>query len=164
MTFTVTHPRAEDADAIADLHVSTWREAYGVLLGEDFFTEQHLQMRREMWQRILGNPREGLSVRVATIDGEIVGFALAGPGVAAEGNYAPRERQLYAIYVAAAHYGTGIGQALLDEILGTEPAMLWVAKQNARAIAFYRRNGFEFDGAEQIDPGAPRITDARMIR
>ena len=37
-------------------------------------------------------------------------------------------------------------------------------KENPRAIAFYRRNGFELDGAEQIDPGAPLITDARMAR
>ncbi|MEP7765155.1 hypothetical protein [Sanguibacter sp. 25GB23B1] len=43
-------------------------------------------------------------------------------------------------------------------------AMLWVAKQNPRAVAFYRRNRFELDGAEQIDPGAPMITDARMVR
>lgn len=40
----------------------------------------------------------------------------------------------------------------------------WVAKENPRAIAFYRRNGFELDGAEQTDPGAPSITDARMVR
>jgi ribosomal protein S18 acetylase RimI-like enzyme len=57
-----------------------------------------------------------------------------------------------------------VGQALLDATLGTDPAMLWVAKENPRAIAFYRRNGFRFDGAEQIDPHAPRITDARMVR
>ncbi|MCB5275771.1 hypothetical protein BJG92_03324 [Arthrobacter sp. SO5] len=41
--------------------------------------------------------------------------------------------------------------------------MLWVAKDNPRAVAFYRRNGFEFDGAEQTDP-APKIVDARMVR
>lgn len=42
--------------------------------------------------------------------------------------------------------------------------MLWVAKDNPRAVAFYRRNGFDFDGVEQRDPGAPKITDARMVR
>ena len=35
---------------------------------------------------------------------------------------------------------------------------------NPRAAAFYLRNAFEFDGGEQIDPGAPKIIDARMVR
>lgn len=42
--------------------------------------------------------------------------------------------------------------------------MLWVAKDNPRAVAFYLRNGFNFDGTEQTDPGAPKIVDARMVR
>jgi ribosomal protein S18 acetylase RimI-like enzyme len=66
--------------------------------------------------------------------------------------------------VTRAAHGTGIGQALLDEVLGEEPAMLWVAKENPRAIAFYRRNGFELDGAEEVDPSMPSITHARMVR
>lgn len=42
--------------------------------------------------------------------------------------------------------------------------MLWVAKENPRAAAFYLRNGFRFDGVEHVDPHAPSITDARMLR
>ncbi len=42
--------------------------------------------------------------------------------------------------------------------------MLWVAKENPGAIAFYVRNGFSFDGVENIDPVAPMITDAQMVR
>ncbi|WP_344779768.1 GNAT family N-acetyltransferase [Microbacterium kribbense] len=75
-----------------------------------------------------------------------------------------RRNQLYAIYVFAAHYGTGVGQALFDQTLGGGAAMLWVAKENPRATAFYRRNGFRLDGVEQIDPYTPIITDARMVR
>ena len=33
-----------------------------------------------------------------------------------------------------------------------------------RAIAFYRRNGFELDGAATTDPGAPGIVEVRMVR
>lgn len=71
---------------------------------------------------------------------------------------------MYALYVCGAHYGTGAGQALIDEALGDGPAMLWVAKENPRATAFYLRNGFHFDGVEQTDPHASTITDARMVR
>ena len=34
----------------------------------------------------------------------------------------------------------------------------------ANKIAFYRRNGFAFDGAEQTDPGTPGVVEARMVR
>lgn len=164
MAFTIREPRAVDAAAIADLHVATWKEAYAHLLPDDFFSASHVEGRRRMWNHVLTHPRDDMTIRVAESDGRIIGFAWVGPSERLNDDEPPRNRSLYAIYVLAAHYGTGAGQALLDETLGTAPAMLWVAKQNPRATAFYLRNGFRFDGAEQIDPHAPLITDARMVR
>jgi GNAT superfamily N-acetyltransferase len=164
MAFTIREPRAEEASAIADIHVATWKEAYSELLPEDFFSEEYVAGRHRMWQHVLTHPRDDMTVRVAEADGEIVGFAWVGPGEGINGEEPPRDRLLYAIYVLAAHYGTGVGQALLNETLGDGPAMLWVAKENPRATAFYLRNGFRFDGVEQVDPHAPLITDARMVR
>lgn len=164
MAFTIRGPRSGEASAIADVHVATWKEAYSDLLPEDYFSEEYVAGRHRMWQHVVTHPRDDMLVRVADACGQIVGFAWAGPGEGVSGEEAPRERFLYAIYVLAAYYGTGIGQALLDEALGDGPAMLWVAKENPRATAFYLRNGFRFDGVEQIDPHAPLITDARMLR
>lgn len=164
MTFVVRAPSPVDAPEIAALHVSTWRETYAHVLPEGFFDEAHVRGRHEMWAGMLEDPRPEWTIRIADRDGEIIGFAFVGPSFGPDGDEPPRERQLYMIYVAAAHHGTGAGQALFDAVLGGLPAMLWVAKENPRAIAFYRRNGFELDGAEQIDPGAPQITDARMVR
>lgn len=164
MAFTIREPRADDASAIADIHVATWKEAYSDLLPDDYFSEEYVEGRHRMWQHVLTHPRDDMIVRVAEIDGGIVGFAWVGPGHGIDGEEPPRERLLYAIYVLAAHSGAGIGQALLDETLGDGPAMLWVATENPRATAFYLRNGFRFDGVEQVDPHAPSITDARMVR
>ncbi|HSN38266.1 MAG TPA: GNAT family N-acetyltransferase [Arthrobacter sp.] len=93
-----------------------------------------------------------------------MGFAVSGPSFGPEGQEPPRVRQLFSIYVAEEHHGAGAGQALLDSTVGDGDAMLWVAKDNPRAVAFHLRNGFEFDGIEQADPGAPKIVDARMVR
>lgn len=164
MVFTIREPGPRDAAAVADLHVATWREAYTHLLPDGFFTDEYIERRRRMWRDLLENPHADTTVRIAESDGSIIGLVWAGPGMRLGAEAPPRERQLYALYVAAAHHGTGAGQALLDEALGDGPAMLWVAAQNPRAIAFYRRNGFEFDGVEQTDPIAPSITDARMLR
>jgi ribosomal protein S18 acetylase RimI-like enzyme len=164
MTITVREPALADAATIADLHVSTWREAYSHLLPDDYFSPEYIEGRHRMWAYVLGHPRDDMTIRIAERDGSIIGFAWAGQGRGLEGAEPLRERELYAIYVAAAHYGSGAGQALLDAALGDGPAMLWVAKENPRAAAFYRRNGFAFDGTEQIDPHAPLITDSRMVR
>lgn len=164
MSIALRTPSISDASQIAELHVATWREAYAHLLPDEFFTEEHTQSRHRMWNHILGNPRGDWSVRIAESGGTIVGFAFVGPSFGPEGQKLPRNRQVFSIYVAAAFHGTGAGQALLDATAGDGPAMLWVAKDNPRAVAFYRRNGFDFDGAEQADPGAPRIVDARMVR
>lgn len=164
MNVLIRAPRPVDAPTLAELHVTTWREAYSHLLPEDFFSTEYVQFRHRMWQQVLHQPHEGSTVRIAESSGEPFGFAIAGPSPRDGDTDPPRAHQLYAIYLLAAHYGSGAGQALLDEVLGTAPAMLWVAKENPRAVAFYRRNGFQFDGAEQIDPAAPAITDARMVR
>lgn len=164
MKFTLRPPDLSDADALANLHVTTWREAYAHLLPQDFFTPEYVRGRHDLWRRILQAPRPEFAIQLAEADGEPIGFAWVGPAVAADAETAPRERQLYAIYVRAAHHGENVGQSLLDATLGSQPAMLWVAKNNPRAVAFYRRNGFQFDGVEQVDPAAPAILDARMLR
>jgi ribosomal protein S18 acetylase RimI-like enzyme len=164
MTFSLRAPGPRDAPEIAEVHVTTWREAYGHLLPEGYLDDDHVRGRHEMWTRLLASPRDDRPVRIAERDGRVIGLAVAGPSIATAGEEPPRERQLYMLYVLAAEYGTGAGQALLDAVLADGPAQLWVAKENPRAIAFYRRNGFEFDGAEQHDPLAPAIVDARMVR
>lgn len=164
MDFTIREPSVADAAEIADLHVSTWREAYTHLLPDDFFTDDYIAGRHKMWNHILSHPNDDAVVRIAETGGSIIGFAWVGPGRDLAGNEPPRDRHLYSIYLAASHYGSGAAQALLDATLGDGPAMLWVAKENPRAIAFYLRNGFEFDGIEHTDPAAPMITDAQMVR
>jgi ribosomal protein S18 acetylase RimI-like enzyme len=154
MTFTVREPRVQEAAEIADVHVTTWRETYRDLLPDGFIDDDHVRARHRMWATLLADPREEWIVRVAERDGAVIGLAMAGPANGQEGEPAPRERQLYMLYVLAAEHGRGAGQALLDAVLG----------ENPRAVAFYRRNGFRFDGAEQQDPLAPKIVDARMVR
>jgi len=164
-------PSFADAGPIAVVHVESWREAYGHLLPDGFFDEAHAHSRVTMWTSILTESRAEWSVQVAEDDRGIVGFAMAGPSLGpmagpslGPAEDVPRLRQLYSLYVLASHHGTGIGQALLDAVLNGGPATLWVARENPRAIAFYRRNGFEADGAERVDPAVRQLTGARMVR
>lgn len=164
MTFEVRPAVLSDAETIAELHVSTWQETYSDLLPAGFFDDEHRRGRQAMWHHILSNPRSDWRTFVAEGPNGPVGFAMSGPSFGDEGEDPPRDRQLFNLYATRVVHGTGVGQRLLEAVLGADPAMLWVAQQNPRAIAFYRRNGFEFDGIEKDDPRAPLITDARMVR
>ena len=76
----------------------------------------------------------------------------------------PDTGEIFALYVLAAYYGTGLGRRLMDaglERLRDCPEVrLWVLQGNARAIRFYEKCGFRPDGAEKELPAL----SAREIR
>ncbi len=164
MTWTIRTPEATDADEWAAVLVGSWKEAYTPLLPEGFFTPEYAESRRKVWRRMLQEPPPGAVFRVGIRDGKIVGIAMAGAGSGAEGEDVPRERQLSLLYVLESEYGTGLARALLDAVLGDDPAMLWVAERNPRAIRFYERNGFTLDGARREDEHRPLLSSVRMVR
>ncbi|WP_404291172.1 GNAT family N-acetyltransferase [Glutamicibacter arilaitensis] len=159
MDFTLRAPEPKDIEALAQLHTQCWKQSYAHLLPADYFTAQRLESRRLLWGRLIGDENPKLRRVVAEEKGELVGLALAGPSLDGE-----CQLQLYSLYLLAQSHGTGIGQALFDAVLGAEPGMLWVARDNPRATAFYLRNGFAFDGAEKADPEVPQMIELRMLR
>ena len=168
--FIIRDARAGDAEGIARVHVDSWRETYAHLLPERFFDESAFEQRRSMWDRYLTmDPRPG-PLTVALDPGpqeRIIGFANAGAAVgpdAEKGAPPARDLHLFAIYLLAAAHGTGAGRALLEATIGDAPAQLWVVADNDRAIAFYRRAGFEMDGTELADPDVDGLLEVRMVR
>ncbi|MDQ1218161.1 GNAT family N-acetyltransferase [Microbacterium arborescens] len=173
-----------DAAAIARVHVRGWHEAYTGRMPQSILDRLDLDRLTRVRRELLGHEQR-ISDRVppdaggaentgpqrthdlgrtwvAVTGGSIVGFAVSGasrdvPPVA------PVE--LYAIYVLAAHHGTGAGRALLDAALGDERASLWVLDDNPRAHALYARNGFRPDGAAKDDTSwGESISEVRLVR
>ena len=68
-------------------------------------------------------------------------------------------------FAAAGTWLAEAGQMLLDAALGDAGAYLWIAEDNPRAFAFYRRNGFVPDGATAVHElaGTP-VRILRMVR
>jgi ribosomal protein S18 acetylase RimI-like enzyme len=152
-------PTIDDAEALALVHVRCWIETYSGIVSPAVRASFSFEERMAAWTRILtstSNPRH-----LAEVDGEVVGFSASGP---ARADDAPRELELYSIYVLGAHHGTGVGQQLIDAAVGREPAIVWVASENARAISFYRRNGFEPDGATGAFEPWENVPELRMTR
>ena len=164
---TLRTPVLTDAAELARVHTAIWREAYSGMMPERLLGDESRVRREQMWARVLfADPAPSRTV-VAEADGAIIGFASAGDAFAhdEEKLLTPaRTLQLYAINLLAAHYGTGVGQQLLDAAIGDEPAQLWVARDNPRARAFYARNGFAPDGVEFADPSLDGLVEVRLVR
>ena len=141
------------------MHRECWREAYGPYAVPALLAERLADTDRWLaaWTRQLadGPPRF-----LAEADGELIGFAVVGDNRDPD---APSPVELYAIYTRAAWWGTGLAQHLWDAVRPEEPCSLWVLEDNLRAQAFYRRQGFEPDGARELyaDLGTWEI---RMIK
>lgn len=162
--FLIDTPAPGEASRLAQVHLSSWRETYGVLVPDRFLGAAALEQRTEFWRRLLSLESSPYASAVACAPEGIVGLAMAGPVRPPEGFAPRRPEQLFILYVLAAWHGGGVGQALLDHTLGTRPAELWVARHNPRARAFYARNGFEPDGDERVDEDLDGLEEIRMVR
>ncbi len=149
-----------DARGIATVHVEAWREAYAHLLSTETMARLSIDQRERRWTELIPAPTP--DVWVALEDGVVIGWATSSIGHAASD---PRDLELEGLYIRASHYGSGVGQRLLDAAAGSEPAFLWVATDNPRAQAFYSRNRFVADGATKVGPLAGTPVDvSRMVR
>ena len=165
MSVDVRAPGLDDVDAMARVHVDGWRETYAGQLPDSAFDDDAVERRRQMWTSILTSPlRPTRRVAVATSNGHIVGIALADEPRDAADRAAGVAQELYVLYLLRAHHGSGLGQRMLDAVLDDRSAMLWVAKDNPRAQAFYRRNGFALDGTEMTADDVPSFIECRMVR
>lgn len=153
-------PVPQDAARLGYVHVTCYREAYRNLIPQGFLDSLDIEERTAGWTSII--EYTGNNKFVAEADGEIVGFSASGPS---RDDDAPRELELYSIYLLSPYFGSGLGQQLLDAAIADDPAYLWVAEDNPRAQAFYRRNRFTPDGATRVEnfigAGLPEI---RMTR
>lgn len=163
----VRRPTATDAGPFSELHAHVWRVTYRGLMTDAVVDSLSAEGFAPMWESIGVAydedrvPDDGRQLWVATTrDGAPVAFIMHGR---AREEDAPAERQVWSLNVHPDHQGSGIAQRLMDERFGAGPAYLWVAQGNARAIAFYERNGFVLDGTEATDHHEG-VVELRMVR
>jgi GNAT superfamily N-acetyltransferase len=147
----------DDATAMGHLHVDVWEDAYTGLMPQSVLDERRddVAARIERWRAIFAEERP---TWVAEDGSGLIGFSGSGPG---RDNDVELDLELYALYVRAAYYGTGVGYALFEQAVGDRACYLWVLAGNERAIRFYERQGFRLDGTEdEHDEGL----HVRMVR
>jgi len=157
---TVRPATVADAAALGACHNACWRQAYRGLLSPELLAAQDDAARADGWRRALSDSI-GQTVVVAEMGDRMVGLAAAGMTIDEQ---PVRDLELHVLYVLRSVYGTGVGQRLFDAAVGTGRCSLWVAAANARAIGFYRRQGFRPDGAHKRIEEWEGLPIIRMLR
>lgn len=152
----------DDAEGLTDLHLDVWEEAYGHLISDEILLDRRKGRsdRVALWRQNIPNP-EALTLLAWEDDASrLLGFVSKGrrrdepePGLP--------ELEIWALYVRAEVYGHGVGYAMLTEAVGSADSYLWVLDGNERAIEFYERQGFQFDGTSKAEPVG---VERRMVR
>jgi putative acetyltransferase len=130
---------AADEEAAIELWRRAWQQAYPNI---DFTAR--VNWWRERWRNELV-PQA--TIKVAEMDGVLEGFVTVDP----------KTGYLDQIVVAPEFWGSNVAVMLLDAGKRISPALLelLVNKDNARAIAFYEKNGFVYAG-EDVNPVSGR--------
>ena len=72
-----------------------------------------------------------------------------------------------AIYVLSEYYGRKVGYRLMNEAISRlskyDTFFVWVFEKNERAIDFYHKYGFEFDGCKKEWTLGTPVTIVRMV-
>ncbi len=143
---------ADDSAAIASVVRESWLEANKNLIPSD--SQRALTNSRNLAGFVAG---EWQSIRVAEVDGEIVGTVGVNPaGV------------IWMLYVLPAYQGCGVGSALYEAAIGTlksagqRRAVLEVLAANENAVAFYRARGWVPEGRRTEHIPGFRFTALRM--
>jgi GNAT superfamily N-acetyltransferase len=130
---------SDDVVAIAGVHVRGWQQAYAHIFEEDDLSRLSVERRQETAREALGSS----VALVAERDGEVLGFAFAGPSRDTEG-----VAELYSIYVDPNVWGTGLGRELILEVerrlhdKSFIEVELWVLEDNPRGRRFYEAAGW----------------------
>lgn len=157
---------ADDAAAIARVHVNSWQTTYSGLVSEEYLQSLRVEPRKLMWDTILAqlSPDQMLIVAESEEEG-IVGFLHAGNSREPEMGY---DYEIYAVYLLAEVQGRGLGRKLFGRMAGEMRARgraslhLWVLGGNP-AIAFYEKMGGRARLTKEIQIGEERHTEIAMI-
>jgi|ERR1017187_7617985 ribosomal protein S18 acetylase RimI-like enzyme len=137
MQFRIRRATFEDADAIAAVHVESWKTSYAGIVPDEYLASLDVGARAGMWKAWLGSPD---SLIFVAEDGFGV-FGFVGGGRVREAN-SGFAAELYALYVLREHQNRGAGRrltfALADRLRaeGFESMLVWVLRENP-AVSFY---------------------------
>ncbi|WP_251059512.1 MULTISPECIES: GNAT family N-acetyltransferase [unclassified Streptomyces] len=142
-----------DIEAVSAVRIRGWQHAYAGLMPQSYLDGLDIAADAARRRELFADTSSGMTHLVAeAADGAVVGWACFGPSQ--DKDVPDGEGELYALYARPDLIGSGIGRALMGEVLSRAASCglrLWVLEGNDRARRFYERAGFRPDGAACAD-------------
>jgi len=149
---------AEEMDGKGYVHYKSWHETYGGLVEESYLEGVTLERCQAMARKWTDN------ILVAKDGDKVIGFAAYGR---CRDEEASDYGEVFAIYALSEYHGQKVGYELMNaafkKLKEYETIVVWVLKGNEKAIKFYERYGFRFDGMEKEVMLGGRNTELRMV-
>jgi ribosomal protein S18 acetylase RimI-like enzyme len=142
-----------DAEDLARVHVTAWRETYRGLLSDAFLARMSEPGFTRRFGRDLANPEGAVTLAAAGRYG-LVGYAQGGRSRRGEAG----EAEIATLYLLRQAQGQGLGARLMAEMAralaarGATSLMISVLRDNIRARGFYEHLGGEPE-APRREPG-----------
>lgn len=159
MQHVIFPPGPDDAEDLARLHITCWRETYQGLLPDAFLDRMSIPVHTRRFRMGLLTPRPLEATLAAADPRGIVGYAQGGPSRAGKSG----EAEVMTLYVLRAVQGRGIGRELMAGMArvmaanGATSLMLSVLRDNIPARGFYERLGGRAE-APRREPGPGGVT------
>lgn len=163
-TFVIRPADAADVARLALIGSATFLETFaGVIEGCALLEHCRTQHSEASYAQYLAR---GAQAWLAEAGGAPIGYALlAEPELEVA---QPGDRELKRIYALSRFHGGGAGADLLDAAVSaadqSERLLLGVKADNARAIAFYEKNGFAKIATRRFDVGGTLYDDIVLAR
>jgi L-amino acid N-acyltransferase YncA len=162
MEFTIRRATIGDAEAIARVHVESWKSTYAQIVPDAYLASLNVEVRSQSWREQIeaGNSR----IFVAESGGYVLGFASAGRLRETLGSY---DAELYAIYLLREFQHCGAGRALVRAVVdslraeGFEGMVVWVLEKNP-AVSFYKNLGGIQIAAKSIEIGGEPLEEVAL--
>lgn len=149
-----------DELALALVGQATFLETFaGILDGADIIAHCQQQHSPAVYAEWLDRPTAAAWRAETTIGRAPVGYLILDEPRLPVHDPRPTDIELKRIYVLSRFHGTGVGGALMDQAIDTARQMgkarmlLGVYSRNERALAFYRKRGFQPVGERRFTVG-----------
>lgn len=162
MNFTIRKATHRDAEQMGYVHYNAWIETYTSKIDNNYLEKLSVKRSVDMFKRIKCNNH-----LVLLVDNNIVGFV--GYSKARDQDLTDEYSEIQGIYILKEYHGNGFGRGLLTNavtelnVKGFKKIILWVLDTNIKAISFYERFGFVFEGKSKIEFLAKPIKELRYI-
>ncbi len=158
--------RIEDAPAMAQVHVDTWRTSYSGLVPEAHLAGLSVERSAARWSDYLAHPpAKGLALVAETPTHQIVALTSAGPLRELLEDF---DAEIYVLYILKAYQCQGLGRQLVThcarELASRDfhSLVIWVLKDNP-ACGFYERLGGQRSAEKVVEIGGKPLLDVAYV-